>query len=143
MSELPGRPKTIWLTQALLLIVGLPLSLVAMLGIVGYVLAVIEVEQSTEALQLYLGILRNVAFIFVVIFASWGLIVRRRYGRWLSVEFVLLLIIAAIMGQVNAPEDPSGYENASYQMGRIFGGIIFGGLFGLLVYRLVFGESVL
>lgn len=145
MSDLPRRPKTIWITQILLFILGVPLSFVALFGILRYVVALIDVETATGALQLYLSILLNIVLLLTVGLASWGLIRRRSYGRWLSVLFVLLLIAFSILGQVyptNGPLKRFEYENANQEMGRIFGMILMYGLSGMLIYRLVFGESV-
>jgi hypothetical protein len=145
MTDLPRRPKTIWITQILLIILGVPLSFAALLGILGHIIALIEADTATGALVIYLSILLNIVLVLAVAFASWGLFQRRSYGRWLSVLFVVLLITISILGQVY-PTDGSlkrfEYENPNQEMGRIFGMILMYGLSGLLIYRLVFGESV-
>lgn len=145
MSDLPRRPKTIWITQILLIIIGLPYSLIAIFGILRAVLLLIEVETSEEALSIYLGILLNIGMILAFAYAFWGLVQRRRYGRWLSVVIVLLLVGAGVLGQFYRPQGPIGYyeyENENQRMGGIFATILMVGLFGFWLYRLVFGESV-
>ena len=145
MSNLPRRPKTIWITQILLVLVGIPFTLMAMLGILRAFGAIIEVETSREALALYAGILLSIGMVFLFVFAFWGLARRKRYGRWFSVAIVVFFLGSNILGQFYRPQGPIGYyeyENANQQMGGIFATIIIVGLFGFLLYRLVFGESV-
>jgi hypothetical protein len=79
------------------------------------------------------------------IFAFVGLVRRRRYGRWFSVAIVLYFLGAGIISQFYRPQGPIGYyeyDNETERMGGIFATILIAGLLGLLLYRLVFGESV-
>lgn len=116
-----------------------------MVGISRAVGAIIDAETSTETIAIYGGILLNIGLVLLFVFAFWGLVQRKRYGRWLSVGIVLIILATSILGQFFRPEGPVEYyeyENANQRMGGIFASILIVGLFGFLLYRLVFGESV-
>ena len=146
MSDLPRRPKTIWIAQILLLLAGIPLSLIAIVATLRDVALLVSngVPFSSVGWLIAASIFR-IGVVALFAFAFWGLVKRARYGRWLSIAVFLLLLTMSILGQVYRPSGPMEYyeyENSAERMGGFFGSILIYGLFALLLYRLAFGESV-
>jgi len=146
MSTSPRRPISIWIAQILILIAGVPLSIVALFAVLRDVMFIGATQiTALTVIGLMLSTIFRLGLVALFFFAFWGLARRRKYGRWLSVAIVVLMIIFSIAGQVFRPSGPVEYyeyENSAERVGGMFGAAVVYGLLGLLLYHLCFSDSV-
>lgn len=145
MSELPRRPISIWIAQILILLTSILLTLIVILvSLREWSWGVYETSLSSIGLFAFAAAVR-VVVVSLFVLAFLGLVRRKRYGRWLAVTAISLIVIASIGGQIARPRGPLEYyqyENSAERLGGLFASLVIYGLFGLLLYRLIFGESV-
>ena len=146
MSDLPRRPISIWIAQILILLLGIPITLVVIavsLREWSWILSN-DMRLRTLAVGLVATILRF-GVIALFAFAFIGLVRRKRYGRWLTVAGVSLMFLFSVIGLIFRPNGPfkyEEYENSAQLMGGIFATLIIYGLLGLLICHLVASDSV-
>ena len=146
MSDLPRRPISIWIAQIVILLFGLPLTLLVILVSLREWAWLIsnDVPMSSFALAFGVSILR-LGVVCLFAFAFVGLVRRKRYGRWLAVTVISIMILFSIIGLIFRPSGPlpyQEYENSTQRMGGMFATVTIYGLLGLLLYHLVSSDSV-
>ena len=146
MQDLPRRPVSIWITQILILLLGVAIGLVAVAASFRDLRSIATGDLTlSTAIWVLLSIIFRLAILSLFALAFWGLVQRKRYGRWLAVGVILLLVTMSIVGQITRPSGPLEYyeyRSPAEQVGGIFGTMILYGLFGLLLYHLIFSDSV-
>ncbi len=146
MTELPRRPIVIWIAQIVLVIVGIPFTLVALFTLPRDAVYFAQAGISAQsALQFLLLIVLRLGFVALFFFAFWGLLKRRSYGRWMSVAAIGLFTIISIVGQIWRPSGPMEYweyENETQRTAGVFTQVTIYGLIFFFLYRLAFSEKV-
>jgi hypothetical protein len=136
------RPPTIWITQALVIIFAL-LILFALLINVAVLLTHLEGEFSIIGTLIGYSIMLGVVLLLAI--ASWGLVKRKMYGRWLGVLSLLLfwgLLVLAKLWRPSGPYQYYEYDNPAQLAGAVIVQVLLHGLILLLVLRLSFSKSV-
>lgn len=146
MKKLTRRPISIWIAQILLLLAGIPFSIVLFFSLIGDA-AFLAANQLTffSVVGTFVFLIVKIAFVLLFFFAFWGLAKRKNYGRWLAVVAILMIVALSVLGKIigtSGPIETYEYTNNAQQIGGIIGAVTIYGLFGLLLYKLALGANV-
>lgn len=144
------RPPSVWVTQILVLIWTLALlsawsfSVISTIKSLGY--------YGVSSRQFMFPIAKFFAmtfaaispFLILGIVASWGLVRRKRFGRWTAVGLMTLLLLSFVIGDIFQPSGPMAYyeyANSRQAVAGALTAITICGLSLFLIYRLAFGSA--
>jgi hypothetical protein len=129
-NELPTRPVSVWIAQAIIFL------LAAVWGLAGLVnLYVVLVNRLGITFPIVSGAVSLLcSVLFLVGFR--GLVKRRAYGRWIAVGGLSLVFIAGVLNSFAAF---NRYPDTAKALGAFAVGLIVFGPLGFLVYRLARG----
>lgn len=141
MPEKNPRPLSVIVTQIILLALGLIWGVLSLFNLFAIF------TSASGALQRIVNILLAlvlVLFAGVFLTGFWGLVKRRRYGRWIGVGGLTLILISAFTSNFVRPSGPLEYyeyRNSAELAGGILGSIVIYTLILLLIYRLAKGDA--
>jgi hypothetical protein len=140
MSQRISRPPSVLITQVILIMVG-------GIWLVGGLLHLFATFMtSTAPAQIIVNVIFGLlilAFSISFLTGFWGLVKRKRYGRWIGVIGLSLLLLSILLGNVIRPAGPltyDEYKNRGEVVWAVIAAIIFYGLIILLIYRLTRGK---
>lgn len=136
MTQKPKRPPSVWISQILLVIFGLLFIALTLISI-----SVVAVA-NVPALY-FVWVLFNLGLGIGFFVAFWGLMKRRRYGRWMAVGFLSLMFVGSVAGQIARPSGPlpyAEYENDTQRISGTITQVVISGLYLFLIFRLSFGK---
>jgi hypothetical protein len=139
MQQKPKRPPSVWISQILVFLFGV--LILAMTFSMFVMLSRGSASSIPIGIYLVLGLYVLVGILFFIAF--WGLTTRKRFGRWLAVGLLSLMLILMTVGQVVRPSGPmeyAEYENNTQRISGTITQIVIGGLFLFLIFRLGFGK---
>lgn len=136
MTEKISRPPSVLITQVILIALGA-------LWLVGGPLFLLAATRNPAVSIVYVlfGVLM-IVFSLAFLVGFWGLAKRKRYGRWIGVIGLSLLLISIFLGNIIRPSGPMEYyeyKTGGEALGALIGAIVFYGLIILLIYRLARG----
>lgn len=78
----------------------------------------------------------------ILILGSWGLYRRAAYGRWIAIialSVIFVMSLAASIFRPNGRIQYYEYENSAQLIGGMIASLVLYGVFGFLIYRLIWG----
>jgi vacuolar-type H+-ATPase subunit I/STV1 len=136
------RPPAVWLTQILLVIFALLILSVFLINLTT-VLTHLDKEFPVVRTVIVYSIMLGIVLLLLSSF--WGLVKRRRYGRWLGFSSLVLLwglIILIQLLRLSGPYKYYEFDNTAEVVGAVTFQILLHGLFLTLILHLGFGRRV-
>ena len=138
MNRKVKRPPSVWITQVIFLLFGLPLSLL---------LLSFFLQASAGGKLLSTGfiilVLQMLTLLVILGIAFWGLAKRKAYARWLGVVSLVLVWGLIIVWQVlleGGSFKHYEFNSTAERAGVVIAQVLIHGLFLLLISRLAFGK---
>lgn len=145
MNQFPERkkrPPTVWLTQILIVLLGLSFASGMFRGIYSLITSSEAADFSGRRL---LGFLLGCVFLIILGAAFWGLTKKAMWGKRLGVIALILIWALVLYSQLfptNGPIRRYEYNNAAQIAGANAGMIMINILLGILTLRLALAKKV-
>lgn len=139
MSATASRPPSVLITLVILVLLG---SMWTVLAMVQLYYTLTTFASAGQLIINLLFVSMVLAFSGSFLFGSWGLIRRKRYGRWIGVIGLSLVLLSILVGNIFRPTGQFKYyeyENSAQLLGGVVASLIFYGLVIFLIYRLARG----
>jgi cytochrome bd-type quinol oxidase subunit 2 len=136
------QTPSVWLTQILLIIFAL-----LCLGIIVLNLVTLpsRIAEGASILRFVIVFSIIFCFVFVLLIAFWGLLKRKKYGRWLGLVSLILiwgLVVYIKLFPATGRYKTYEYDNAAQLAGAFLALSLIHALFLIVILRLAFSKKV-
>ena len=134
------RPISVWIAQTILVIFALLFILTLLFALMATIFS-----PKFSVVGAIITWFINILLVTLFLSSVWGMGQRKRYGRWLGVGMLSIILVFFTFSQMVQPAGPVEYyeyDNAAQRLGGLIAQVVFFGLFLWLILHLSFSKKV-